>query len=527
MKAFSALVEALESDKSPTARERYLAAFLAENDRSECEVALGVLSGAFSLLKAVRPKLLEAVSSKRLDAEYAALSKSFLKDQRETIALNWPVTSFDDGLSLSDAWQRWQTAAKGDQEAALEALLDECAPQARLVLIKLLSGSLSGLIAPRDVWAALFRYSGKGISEIAWNWHFLNGDLAAMFSWLEDKAALEMESDHAGFVQASQWVEGEARAILTAGSERDFLHCEPLPEGVDLVISISANGRCRIYTEEGSEVTAAFDEMAGVLRGEAVIFARLSLERDGHAVVASDLLKLLSKKKVELLSQGEVTITLLDRLLPPVGDLHHQPFLQRRQFLTGWQEQQTPEWRQFLVCSPIRSGEDATHSAKGNSLNRLALWAEEPDTNGDLTEVRYTLKPAPLLLVGQVMHVSFMGALNAGREVEITIGLWHQVEGEQTALMPVAKASYRPEKEIAAQLAAYVKAQSVGRFGPLRELHQKPDHLLAARISYTGAAKAPRRKSGLQLHDVLLEELFFSIEALDAPNLNDLHSTLF
>ncbi|MFN3293688.1 MAG: hypothetical protein ACK414_09580, partial [Gemmobacter sp.] len=100
----------------------------------------------------------------------------------------------------------------------------------------------------------------------------------------------------------------------------------------------------------------------------------------------------------------------------------------------------------------------------------------------------------PLRVTAVLIHAETApGAAGLGR---LTLGLRHGADLVPVAAVPV-QALPRAE---AAALAAWVRAHATQRFGPVRQV--PPVQVFA--LGFSGASPAPRRKSGLVLHDPVL-----------------------
>ncbi|MBC7636965.1 MAG: ATP-dependent DNA ligase, partial [Acetobacteraceae bacterium] len=90
MIAFAALVDALAFAQGEPAKAQILKDYLVQTPDPARGLALAVLSGA-AAFPSIKPAMLRALAGQFLDPVLYDLSRNFVGDAPETIALSWPA----------------------------------------------------------------------------------------------------------------------------------------------------------------------------------------------------------------------------------------------------------------------------------------------------------------------------------------------------------------------------------------------------------------------------------------------------
>ena len=129
MHAFSQLLDGLVYTRSRNAKLALIADYMREAPDPDRGWALAALTGDLSL-PAVKGAAIHAIVSERVDPVLFAMSRDYVGDLAETVALIWPKridqpAEIDDGsLSLAAVVARLATLGRADAPAALGEMLD-------------------------------------------------------------------------------------------------------------------------------------------------------------------------------------------------------------------------------------------------------------------------------------------------------------------------------------------------------------------------------------------------------------------
>ncbi len=108
---------------------------------------------------------------------------------------------------------------------------------------------------------------------------------------------------------------------------------------------------------------------------------------------------------------------------------------------------------------------------------------------------------------------------------DYTFGVWTAgVSGEQ--LVPVGKAYFGFTDTEMPSLDRYVRANTVNRFGPIREVIHERDRGLVFEVAFEGLQKSTRHKSGIAMRFPRISRLRWDKQPRDADRLETLEALL-
>ena len=198
MKAFARLLDSLVVTPSRNGKLRLVRDYLAVTPDPDRGYALAVLTGDLDL-KSVKPALLRALVTERVDEVLFRLSYDYVGDLAETIALIWEGAEERVDLRLSDVVERLSGAGKVDAPGIVTDLLDRFDASSRYALIKLATGGLRAGLSARLAKTALADYGQVPVTEIEELWHGLTPPYASLFAWLDGREAKPVSAGHAPF----------------------------------------------------------------------------------------------------------------------------------------------------------------------------------------------------------------------------------------------------------------------------------------------------------------------------------------
>ena len=129
MRGFSQLLDGLVYTRSRNAKLKLIADYLRATPDPDRGWAMAALTGAIDL-KAVKPAAIKAIVEERVDPVLFAMSRDFVGDLAETVALLWPKPQgeppeLDDGsLGLAAVVERLSSLGRADGPRSLAAMLD-------------------------------------------------------------------------------------------------------------------------------------------------------------------------------------------------------------------------------------------------------------------------------------------------------------------------------------------------------------------------------------------------------------------
>ncbi|WP_294331104.1 cisplatin damage response ATP-dependent DNA ligase [uncultured Sphingomonas sp.] len=497
MRAFADLLDRLIYTRSRNAKLRLIGAYLRATPDPDRGWAMAALTGTLDL-PAVKPALLRAMIEARVDPVLYGMSRDFVGDSAETIALLWPESAVpppDAGpLTLSQAVDTLAALSRADAPAVLAAMLDRLEADERYALLKLATGALRVGISARLAKTALAQAFALDVDAVEEVWHGLQPPYALLFDWAEGRAAQPRAEDVPVF--------------------RPFMLAHPLEETqVDLadyaaewkwdgirVQLVHAGGETRLYSRAGDDITRSFPEVAasfttpGVLDGELLVRGEV---QGGEAGSFNALQQRLGRKVVSArtLAEFPAFVRLYDIMFDGAGDLRALPWQARRARLEAFFPRLDParfdlsaviDAPDFAALEEIRAGaRDA--AIEGVMLKRR----DSPYVAGRRVGLWYKWKRDPLTADCVLMYAQRGSGKRSSFYSDFTFGAWTE-EGE---LLPVGKAYFGFTDEELKWLDRHVRTHTVNRFGPVRET----DKSLVLEVAFDSLHESKRHKSGLAM----------------------------
>ena len=138
MRAFADLLDALIYTRSRHAKLKLIGDYLRVTPDPDRGWAMAVLTGDLDL-PAVKPALLRGLIEERVDPVLFRMSRDYVGDTAETIALLWPTplpgTVESEGLGLAAVVDRLAALSRADAAAAMAAMLDRLDADERFALL--------------------------------------------------------------------------------------------------------------------------------------------------------------------------------------------------------------------------------------------------------------------------------------------------------------------------------------------------------------------------------------------------------
>jgi DNA ligase-1 len=187
VKAFSALLDRLAYTPSRNDKLRLLADYFASTPDPDRGWALAALTDGLFFRLPLRRILGEMIEA-RVDPVLFGLSRDYVGDTAETIALIWPGGDAQDAAPrLDDVVQTLKRAMPTEVPGLLSHWLDGLDATERWALLKLLTGALRVGVSARLAKTALAEWSKVPLAEIEEVWHGLRPPYTELFAWLSGK----------------------------------------------------------------------------------------------------------------------------------------------------------------------------------------------------------------------------------------------------------------------------------------------------------------------------------------------------
>ena len=519
MRAFAELLERLLYAPGRNTKISLLRAYFTTQPDPERGYTLAAIAGALDFPGAKSATLRE-LTTRRVDSELFDLSYDFVGDLAETIALIWP-THGDDPPALPEVIETLRAAKRQEIPAIIEAWLDRSDPSTRLALVKLLTGGLRVGASLRLAKLALAEMGLVDVNEIEEIWHGLAPPYEGLFAWLEGKADRPTPGEAPVFrpvmlahpieppdIDRIDWTEFRA--------EQKF-------DGIRVQI-VATGAEARLYSRAAEDISAAFPDILEVVNFHAVLDGELLVIRGGVVAPFSDLQQRLNRKTTTatMLRDLPAGIVLYDMLFDGAEDIRPLSFDARRARLEAWFAKAQPSRMQL---SPL-IGFDSIHdlaalreAARAEASEGLMLKrGDAPYIAGRPKGLWWKWKRAPLSLDAVLMYAQRGHGKRSSFYSDYTFGVWTE-EGE---LVPVAKAYSGYTDEELNFIDKWIRAHTIARFGPVREVEKK----LVFELGFDAAQLSTRHKSGIALRFPRILRLRTDKPAEEADRLESLRKLI-
>ncbi|NND48712.1 MAG: cisplatin damage response ATP-dependent DNA ligase, partial [Rhizobiales bacterium] len=335
MRAFAELLERLTFTPQRGAKLRLIEAYLASTPDPDRGWALAALTSGLTFPNAKR-SMVRDLALERVDPVLFELSREYVGDTAETVALIWPgVPAAGAEPKLGEVVDRLRTAGKTEVRALVASWLDRLSPSARFACLKLITGGLRVGVSARLAKQAVANFASVDVQRIEEIWHGLEPPYMSLFAWAEGRAPEPDVSQALRFhplMLANPLDEKELASL----KPRDFL-AEWKWDGIRVQISASGPDH-RIFSRSGDDITASFPEIAGACGFDAVLDGELLIIHGAEVAPFNDLQQRLGRKTVSArpLRQFPAHVRLYDALFIDGDDVRRQPLSERRAALETW-----------------------------------------------------------------------------------------------------------------------------------------------------------------------------------------------
>lgn len=541
MRQFATLIDRLAYEPRRNAKIVLMRDYFAATPDPERGYALAALTGALSF-KHAKPALIRALVSERTDPVLFGLSYDFVGDLSETAALIWPAAEhpadeIPEQPSLCDVVETLATLGKTEMPKRLAAWLDALDETGRWALLKLITGGLrigvSARLAKTAV-AALGPHAPDAIEDV---WHGVALPYRELFAWAEGQGPRPEHSDPAPFrpVMLAHAIEEEDFDTLEA---KDFI-AEWKWDGIRVQAASAKDdqGRVatRLYSRTGEDISAAFPDLADALGGmDAAIDGELLIIRDGQVEDFNTLQKRLNRTAVtaKMLAEFPAAIRAYDILFADGRDWREEPFIERRARLKKLIREHGSErldlsplvpfadWDALRAArrDPAQLGADAK-AIEGVMLKR----GDSPYLPGRPKGYWYKWKRDPFTVDAVLMYAQRGHGKRSSFYSDYTFGVWRAgVHGDE--LVPVGKAYFGFTDAELRQIDAFVRRNTVNRFGPVREVVHNADEGLVFEVAFEGLSRSSRHKSGLAMRFPRISRLRWDKPPREADRIESLET---
>jgi DNA ligase-1 len=529
--AFATLLERLTLTPGRLAKLALLEKFFATVPDPDRGWGLAALTGELSFT-AAKPALIRGLAEQRTDPTLFRWSYDFVGDLAETVSLIWPAGAESaEPPSLAEVVHTLRTQPKTALPAILAGWLDASGPDVRYALLKLMTGSLRVGASARLAKTALANFaaqSGAGMhgasisaDDVEEVWHGLTPPYEPLFAWLEARGP---RPDAAGApVFRPPMLAHPIEAADLAALDPASYAAEWKWDGIRVQLVAGPGGR-RVYSRGADDISAAFPDIVEALDFYAVLDGELVVARDGAIAPFADLQQRLNRKSPSAKMQADfpAAVRLYDILFEGPLDVRAEPFAARRARLEAWFAHHAParmDLSPLIAFGTVAELETLRDGARAASIEGLMLKRlDSPYLAGRPRGYWWKWKRDPLTIDAVLMYAQRGHGKRSSFYSDYTFGLW-RADGE---LVPVGKAYSGYTDEELGRLDRWIRNNTVGRFGPVREVARG----LVLEVAFDAAQRSGRHKSGVALRFPRVSRLRWDKPAAEADRLETLLATL-
>ena len=565
MNRFAELLDRLAYEPGRNNKLRLMTDYFRGTPDPERGFALAALTGALSFQHA-KPSVIRALIAERVDPVLFEMSYDYIGDLSETVALMWvprtgatgspqPCNVTPSGaqetaagrdtpkhgeLLLSSVITALSSLGKTQLPGQLARWLDQLDETGRWALLKLVTGGLRIGVSARLAKTAVAALGDKEPHEIELIWPEMRPPYVELFAWLEGRSEKPASHDPAPF-RPAMLAHALEDGDLIGLDPKDFM-AEWKWDGirVQAVAGRSEDGRltARLYSRTGEDISGSFPDLIDALRLPGAIDGELLIMRQGRVQSFNVLQQRLNRKTVSpaLLTEFPAHLRAYDLLVDGEEDLRERPLIERRarleQFIARLHEPRVDlsllvafaAWDDLIVArqNPAAAGADADADAvEGIMLKRR----DAPYVPGRPKGPWWKWKRDPFIIDAVLMYAQRGHGKRSSYYSDYTFGVWTKGE-EGDVLVPVGKAYFGFTDEELARIDRFVRRNTVGRFGPVREVVHEPDQGLVLEVAFEGLQRSTRHKSGIAMRFPRISRLRWDKRPADADRLEVLERML-
>ena len=538
MQAFADLLDRLVLTPSRNGKLRLMVDYFAAAPDPDRGYALGAITGDLDIPN-VKPSMIRALMDGRMDPELFALSYDYVGDLAETVSLVWPdVRGANRTPPLSDIVETLTAAPRAEAPKLVAGWLDGLDATGRWAFLKLLTGGLRIGVSARLAKLALAQFGDKDVTDIEDIWHGLAPPYESLFAWLEGRAnkpAPDIAAPFRPVMLAHPLVPKADRdtpdavdpALITAGT----FAAEWKYDGVRVQASATGGAR-RLYTRTGDDISHAFPDIVAAMEFDGTLDGELLVRNaDGTVAPFNALQQRLNRKTVSKrqLETHPAFIRAYDLLQDGGQDLRGQAFRERRIRLEGFIlgiETDRFDLSPLVPITTLAALDDARLDPPAPEIEGVMLkrW-DSAYLAGRPKGLWYKWKRDPFLIDAVLMYAQRGHGKRSSFYSDFTFGVWRDEDGEDR-LAPVGKAYFGFTDAELKQLDAFVRANTIDRFGPVRSVTANKETGVVLEVAFEGLQRSPRHKSGLAMRFPRINRIRWDKPTAEADRIETLAAML-
>jgi DNA ligase-1 len=532
MRAFSQLLDDLVYTRSRNTKLRLIGDYLKETPDPDRGFGLAALTGTLEI-PAVKHAAVRAIAEERVDPVLLHMSRDYVGDMAETVALLWPKPvgeppEVDDAtITIAEAIERLRSASRLEAPKVLAAMLDHLDASGRFALLKLATGELRVGINARLAKQALATAFGLEVEAVEEVWHGLRPPFSELFDWAEGRGEQPTARDLPVFRPFMLAHPLEAARVSLADYAAEWKW-----DGIRVQL-VHAGGQTRLFSRTGDDISRSFPDVAeafrtaGVLDGELLVRGSDQGVADVHGGAAASfnaLQQRLGRKNVsaKMLGQYPAFVRLYDILFDGAEDLRQLAWTKRRQRLEFFVLTLDPERfdvSQLISAESFEELDQLRANARDVAIEGIMLKRRDsPYVGGRRAGLWYKWKRDPLIADCVLMYAQRGSGKRSSFYSDYTFGCWTADAETGGELLPVGKAYFGFTDEELKWLDRWIRGHTVERFGPVREVEKS----LVLDVAFDSIHASKRHKSGLAMRFPRISRIRIDKPAAEADRVETL-----
>lgn len=521
MRPFAELLDRLAYTSSRNGKLKLMRDYFERTPDPDRGWALAALTDGLPLSFPVRRTLLDIVGAK-IDEELFRLSRDYVGDTAETVALLWPgPTESDPDLHLGRIVEELRLVDRNRLGPLLAQWLDRLDATGRWALLKLVTGALRVGVSARLAKTAVAELGRASVDDVEEIWHGLAPPYGPLFAWLAGRGP---RPDITGIpvfrpMMLSHPLEAEDLAALDV----DDYQVEWKWDGIRVQIACG-RGETRLYSRTGEDIAASFPEIVQAFRAEGVFDGELLVVRGPDVAPFSDLQKRLNRKQVgrKLMADNPAHIRFYDALTIGDEDIRAMPLVARRARLEDWHARARPplsDVSEVLAITGKDQLQDIWNGTRGIGIEGLMLKRKaSPYIPGRPKGHWWKWKRATLTLDVVLMYAQRGSGKRSSYYSDFTFGAWTDGPEGQPVLVPVGKAYSGYTDAELLRIDKWIRNNTAERFGPVRRV----EPALVLEVEFDSVQRSTRHKSGVAMRFPRIHRIRWDKPAWEADRLETL-----
>ena len=525
MRAFAALLDGLVYTQSRNRKLALLAGYFRSAPDPDRGWALAALTDGVPVKLPLR-RCLADLTGRFIDPALYKMSRDYVGDTAETVALLWPEVQRSPSAAIADIEPTLDTAVRaleagslGERTERLGHFLDVLDVSGRWALLKLVGGAPRAGVSARLAKTALAEGFNHDVAEIEELWHAIAPPYTALFQWLEGRTAKPDFGSKAVFrpVMLAHPIEDDDWGKLMPQD----MAAEWKWDGIRVQIAAS-NSEVRLFSRQGDDISVAFPEIRSAFLGtHCVADGELLVMREGQVTPFNELQQRLNRKTVtaKMQSAYPAHVRLYDLLFSQSEDLRGIPVSQRRARLEAWHATAAPPSTSLSPLVPFETFGELTalwSAARSGGIEGLLLKRKDsPYQAGRIKGQWFKWKRAALTLDCVLMYAQRGSGKRSSFYSDYTFGVWREGDGGGPQLVPVGKAYSGFTDEELRRIDTWVRANTIESFGPVRAV---PPYIVFE-VAFDAIQPSARHKSGVAMRFPRIHRIRWDKPAAEADTL--------